>query len=159
MRFSSKTFAAMAGLLALGTVISLQTAAATAGASAADTVKARQQVLKSLEANMKPLAAIARGRADADKAVMVKHARNIAAYARKIEPSFATDTSKSGVATEAKASIWSSRADFNKKAAALVTSSNGLVAAANSGDVGKFRSSLMAVGQSCKDCHNTYRSK
>ena len=158
MLFNGKTLLVSAALAAVAAT-GIQASAVNAGPSAADAVKARQQVLKGLEANMKPLAAIARGRADADKATMVKHAKNIAAYSRKIDPAFAMDTSKSGVDSDAKPGIWSSKADFNKKAAALVSSSNGLVAAANSGDLGKFRTSLMAVGQSCKDCHQSYRAK
>ncbi len=158
MAYSRKTFIALAGVAAFAGAAIAQSTAATAADNAAQAIAERQALLKSMGDSMRPLGAIARGQADADKAVMTRHANNVAAKARGLAAAFAMDTRSSGIASDALPAIWTSRADFNSKAAALVASSRQLQTAANSGDVGSFRTALGAVGQSCKDCHDTYRA-
>lgn len=158
MAVSRKFYIALAGLSALAGGAMVQSTSATAADTAAQAIEERQALLKSMGDSMRPLGAIARGQADADKAVMTRHANNVAAKARGLSAAFTMDTRNSGIASDARPAVWTSRADFNRKAAALVTASGQLQAAANSGDLGSFRSALGAVGQSCKDCHDTYRA-
>jgi len=147
--------AATFGLLAatMGTV----TVPAQAAASAASATDARQKIFEVIGANMKPLAAAARS--GSMSPALVTNAKNLAAHARKVDAAFNTDTRGSSVKTEAKDSIWTNRADFRAKANKFVSASDALVTATSSGDSGKFKSALMAVGQSCKDCHSAYRSE
>lgn len=135
------------------------TTATASDSSAAAAIEKRQKILKALEANMKPLALIARGRAPADKAVMVKHSNAIASYAKQVGPAFKTNTTSSSIENDAKPSIWTNKADFDAKAAKFVAASNALSSASASGDASKFRSALVTVGQTCKDCHQSYRDK
>jgi len=158
MAFSRKLTLALTGVAALASFAALQSTSATAADTAAQAISERQALLKSMGDSMRPLAAIARGQAEADKAVMTRHANNIAAKARGLSAAFEMDTRSSGIASDALPAIWTSKADFNRKAAALVTASRQMQTAANSGDLASFRAALGAVGQSCKDCHDTYRA-
>ncbi len=65
-----------------------------------------------------------------------------------------------GVAnTKARAEIWSDRAGFDKAAAAFVTASTNLEAAAKSGDKAAFTAAFTAEGQSCGGCHRSYKAR
>ena len=61
--------------------------------------------------------------------------------------------------TKAKPEIWSDRAGFDKAAAAFVTASTNLAAAAKSGDKAAFAAAFTAEGQSCGGCHRTYKAR
>ncbi len=159
MMFSYKSMFAAAGIAAFAGIAAMQSTSVIAADNAAKAIEERQALLKSMGDSMRPMAAIARGRADADKAVMVRHANNVAAKARDLSAAFALDTRSSGIENDALPAIWTSKADFNRKAAALVTASNALRVAANSGDTSSFGRALGAVGQTCKDCHDSYRAK
>lgn len=158
MTVSRKMMVALAGIATFAGAAAVQSTAATAADTAAEAIAERQALLKSMGGSMRPMAAIARGQAEADKAVMTRHANNVAAKARGLAASFAMDTRSSGIASDALPAIWTSKADFNRKAAALVTASGRLQTAANSGDVASFSAALGAVGQTCKDCHDSYRA-
>ena len=159
MAKSHKLLILAAAATALFGSVALTTTPALAVDSAASAIEARKAIFKRMESNMRPLAAIARGRAPADKATMERHSAAIASAARQISGAFRTNTASSSVETEAKDSIWSNKADFDAKAARLVTASNTLSTAASSGDAARFRTALVAVGQACKDCHDSYRTK
>ena len=158
MAISRKMMVALAGAASFAAAVSVQSTSVTAADSAAQAIEERQALLKSMGDSMRPLAAIARGRAEADKAVMTRHANNVAAKARGLSVAFAMDTRRSGIASDSLPAIWTNKADFDRKAAALVTASRSLQSAANSGDAGAFRSAMGAVGAACKDCHDTYRA-
>lgn len=158
MMFSHKSMLAAAGIAAFAGIAAMQSTSVIAADSAAEAIEERQALLKSMGDSMRPMAAIARGRADADKAVIVRHANNVAAKARGISAAFAMDTRGSAIESDALPSIWTSKADFDRKAAALVTAADALKVAANSGDSASFGRALGAVGQSCKDCHDSYRA-
>lgn len=159
MTISRKMMVALAGVATFAGAAMVQSTAATAADTAAEAIAERQALLKSMGDSMRPLSGIARGRVDADKAVMTRHANNVAAKARGLAASFNKDTRSSGIASDALPAIWTSKADFNRKSAALVTASGRLQAAANAGDVASFRTALGAVGQTCKECHDSYRAK
>lgn len=157
MKVTRKGLVALAAIATFATAMMETTAIAQSSAAAA--VTERQKIFKGLKDNMAPLAAIARGRADADKAVMLKHAKNIAVYSRKVDDSFDVNTAGTSHKTEARDSIWSNRADFKAKASALVGASDKLVAAANTGQKSSMVSALRGVGAACKDCHDKYRDE
>ena len=157
--FGAKNYVALSAIALFSATAVMQAAPVEAQGSAASAVTERQKIFKGLKDNMAPLAAIARGKADADKAAMVKSAKNIAALSRKIDPAFNVNTAGSSYKTEARDSIWSNRADFASKASALTSASDKLVAAANTGDKAKMVGALRGVGAACKDCHDKYRDE
>ena len=159
MMISRKGLVALAAIATFSTTAVLQSAPVVAQSSSAAAVAERQKIFEGLKDNMAPLATIARGKAPADKAVMTKHAKNIAVYARKVDAAFDVNTAGTSHKTEALPAIWSNRADFKAKASALVSASDKLVAAAGTGDKGKMVGALRGVGAACKDCHDKYRSE
>jgi cytochrome c556 len=71
-------------------------------------------------------------------------------------PSLFPDNSKSGQKTRAAPKIWTSKADFDGKAAAF-----GKVVADNrdkaKGSVDALRAAIPAIGNACDACHKDYR--
>jgi cytochrome c556 len=60
--------------------------------------------------------------------------------------------------TDARAAIWQNWPDFERKAAALEVESKKLMNA-NPNDFGPLSEQVRAVSQTCRACHETYRSK
>lgn len=159
MPLPRKTLLAAAAVATFATAALMQPTTVGAQSSGAAAVAERQKLFKAIKGNMDPLIAIARGKADADKATMVKHSKNLSVYARKVDDAFDINTAGSSHDSDARDSIWSNRADFKAKASALVSASDKLVAASNSGSKSSMMSALRGVGAACKDCHDTYRDK
>lgn len=63
----------------------------------------------------------------------------------------------SGAETDAKAEIWTERADFDAKTVALVTETEKLQAVYAEGNDEAFKEQLKAVGVACQNCHKKYR--
>jgi cytochrome c556 len=66
---------------------------------------------------------------------------------------------QSGIETEAKPAIWQQKDAFRKAAGAFVTATQGLQAAAASGDIEQIKAAAPKVGGTCKGCHDTFRAK
>lgn len=82
----------------------------------------------------------------------------LAQSARKVGGHFPKGTGPgAGVKTDALASIWEKPAEFKAATDRLVTSTAGLQAAANAGDLAKIKAAAGAVGGSCKGCHDSFR--
>ncbi|MEH7830109.1 c-type cytochrome [Gemmobacter denitrificans] len=121
------------------------------GEAADPTVKARQDLMKTVGANTKILGEMAGDKApfdaaaaEAAKAALVAASAEIAA---KFEPQ-ATDP-----ATEAKPEIWTNWDDFVAKAGALNSAAQALDATSLDG----VKAGMAGVGGACKACHTAYR--
>lgn len=158
MTVSRKTILAIAGIAAFAGAASLNTAPAVANDSAAEAIEARHTLFEQMGDSMKALAGVARGQVEPNKAAMLRHARRIQTNSRRIQTAFALDTRRSGIENDALPAIWTARSDFNSKAQALTTASGRLVSAVDSGEMSQFGAAVGAVGQTCKDCHDTYRA-
>jgi cytochrome c556 len=77
----------------------------------------------------------------------------------KVYPQLFPENTQGVANTKAKAEIWSDRAGFEKAAAAFVTASTNLEAAAKSGDKAAFAAAFTAEGQSCGGCHRAYKAR
>jgi cytochrome c556 len=66
---------------------------------------------------------------------------------------------EAGVKTAALPAIWQKSADFKAAAAKLVQASAKLNAAAKSGNLDATKAALMAVGPTCKGCHDPFKAK
>ena len=123
-------------------------------ASSTDTIKDRQHAMENVGDAMMALAAIAKGEAPFDAAVVKKNAATMEEHLKKASTLFPEGSGQGDVETWAKAEIWSDRAAFDTKfkeaqAAAAALQSVSQEAA--------FRPALGKVGDSCKSCHQTYR--
>ena len=120
-------------------------------------VKARQAIFKSMGKQMKPLGAMARGKAPVDGGAVSMHAVNLAELGRRLEPVFAIETPNADAKTEAAPIIWSEMADFNAKREDLIAAALVLKAAGETGDEGAIKKAIGGVGGTCKSCHDDYR--
>jgi cytochrome c556 len=66
---------------------------------------------------------------------------------------------ESGVATKAKAEIWTNRADFEAKAAAYAAAADRLAELSRGDDPAAFSAQWTAVRASCQACHDVYRAE
>lgn len=93
-----------------------------------------------------------------DFAVFEASATTINANAQKIGDHFPEGTGMdAGFDTEALATIWEKPEDFAAAHQKLIETSEGLLAAAQSGDVATFQAAVGELGQSCKGCHDNFR--
>ncbi len=93
-----------------------------------------------------------------DFAVLEASATTINANAQKIGDHFPDGTGMdAGFDTEALAAIWEKPEEFTAAHQKLIETSDGLLAAAQSGDVATFQAAVGELGQSCKGCHDNFR--
>jgi cytochrome c556 len=84
-------------------------------------------------------------------------ARGIARWGKAIPSMFPAGTALPS--SRAKPEIWTNRADFEAKAAALAEAGARLAEIAGTGDKEAFAAQYKAVGQACAACHDTYRAE
>ena len=70
-----------------------------------------------------------------------------------------TDPEAMGELTHAKAEVWSQRADFEAKAAALATEAGKLAELARADDAAGFTAQWTVVRATCQSCHATYKAE
>ncbi|MEM7665285.1 MAG: cytochrome c [Pseudomonadota bacterium] len=93
-----------------------------------------------------------------DFAVVEEAATTINTNAQKIGDHFPEGTGMdAGYDTEALATIWEKPEDFTAAHQKLVETSQGLIAAAQSGDASAVQAQVGELGKSCKGCHDQFR--
>lgn len=84
--------------------------------------------------------------------------QQLASYAKDQKFWFDEGTGpESGADTDAKADIWTDRADFDQKVEALVVETGKLQEVYAGGDDAAFGEQLKTVGVACQNCHKKYR--
>jgi cytochrome c556 len=136
----------------------LVAAVAAHAATPDDTVGARKQNFKQIGGAMKAASETLKTPAP-DLAVIRKSAATVAGLAPKVPTWFPAGTGPDKVKTGAKAEIWSDAAGFKAAAAALAKASVDYKAAADSGNLDAIKGKQMALGMTCKGCHDKYRTK
>lgn len=141
------------GLLATGAALYARPAPPAAGAKPQELVAARQagmdmsatslNLLKGASANGMPLKNLTFA------------ASGLAKWAAAMPALFADSTK--GLPGRAKAEVWTDRAGFLAKAAALQAAAKALTAAALAEDKDAFAAALATTAGSCKGCHETYQ--
>ena len=120
-----------------------------------DPIATRKGLMKENEENAVAVVRMMRGQAPFDAAKVEAAFAQWTDTAQKL-PSLFPDNSKSGQKTRAAPKIWTSKADFDDKAAAF-----GKVVAENrdkaKGSVDGLRAAIPAVGNACDACHKDYR--
>lgn len=93
-----------------------------------------------------------------DFALIAAKANDINTRAKLIEGHFPTGTSvDDGLKTEALATIWEKPEEFKAAGQKLIDESAKLAALAGEGDNAAVAAQAMAMGGSCKGCHDTFR--
>ncbi len=105
--------------------------------------------------------AVAKGTIPYDESEATKRAARIAFLSGLVDENFPDPSNVGEPDSKAKADIWSNRADFDKKlkdfqshAAAFVE-----VNAKEKSATDAFKTSVAALGQDCKGCHDSYKAK
>jgi cytochrome c556 len=134
-------------------------ASAVWAATPADTITARQNNFKAIGRANKSIQDELRKDAP-DLVAVVNAATVLDRLAPGIRQWFPNGTGpQSGIKTEAAAAIWLRRAEFEVAAGRAARAAADLKTAANSRNPAQIRTAAMAVGGTCKGCHDTFREK
>lgn len=133
--------------------------AGDAATAPADPIKAREANFKELGKNLKAVSDELK-RDKPDMAVIQAGTARLNELAPQVKDWFPEGSGPApGVETEAKANIWTDRAGFETKHAALVDNIAKLNATALTGDIATIKAALPAAGGACKGCHDVYRQE
>ena len=148
-----------------GWVIAVCGCMAMCGANAAlaadepeNVLKYRQNLMKSVGANISNIAMVAKGE--------VTFVGNVAANARAIRdgldaagPLFPEGTGKEAGKTRALPAIWERNAEFVDALKASQAAAADMVTAAETNDLGQIRQAIGALGKTCGGCHDNFREE
>lgn len=118
----------------------------------------RQNLMKSVGANISNIAMVAKGE--------VTFVQNVAANARAIRdglaaagPLFPAGTGKEAGKTRALPSIWEDNAKFVKAMEDSVAAAEAMIVAGETNDIGEIRKAIGALGKTCGGCHDDFREE
>jgi len=118
----------------------------------------RQNVMKSVGANITNIAAVAKGE--------ISDTRNVAANARAIRdglqmaaPLFPAGTGKEAGKTRALPSIWEDTPKFVDSLKASQAAAEDMIVAGETNDLGEIRKAIGALGKTCGGCHDDFREE
>ena len=139
--------ATIAGLVVLGSGFAV---------AQTDAIAQRKAILKQMGEATKPIAAMLKGEAKFDQAVVQKSLAAIADDSKKLPALFPPD-SKTGGDTAALPKIWEDKAKFDDlfaKLAAAATAAQGTIK-----DEASLKANIGGVLGNCKSCHDDFRAK
>lgn len=144
-------FAAIAALGATAAVAQQPTKAEQA-------IKYRTSVYQVILWNLGPMGAAVQGKAPYDKDAFAKQAARVATMAPMLAEGYPKESFVAGK-TRAKQEIWANWGDFQKLMQNFETKSASFAEVAKSGDLAKIRPAFGEMTQTCKACHDKYRSE
>ncbi|GGZ01815.1 c-type cytochrome [Shewanella fodinae] len=144
-------------MLVLATIASSVLATAQAGEfkKPEDAIHYRQAVFEVLGHNFADIGAMVKGKKPFDKTAVVYRAENIAVLAKLPLEGF-IDGTETGH-TEARATLWKNKADFESKLSDMQQNTLKLLSAAKSGDESQVKQAFALTAKSCKACHDVYK--
>lgn len=142
--------------IAVAAVASLPLAAQAQFAKVEDAVKYRQSAFALMGAHMGRIGAVIKGEQPYDKAAVEADAAVIEMMSRLPWNAFPQGSDAN---SKARPEIWREQDKFKGLAEKMQAEVQKLSAAARSGDLAQIRTAAGAVGQSCKACHDNYRSR
>ena len=128
--------------------------------SPVEVVKARQQAFKKLGAALKLIHSEVR-ESSPDAAKIGAAANEVKSAASHLAEWFPAGSGpQAGLKTHAKAEIWSDERGFAAARSAFARQADKSVRElTDPGDHGTWKDAVAALGQSCRDCHDSYRVK
>jgi cytochrome c556 len=117
-------------------------------------IKARQESMEENKDAMGALAAIAKGEAPFDTAVVKEQAGIIEKNLKEAANHFPEGSAEGDVETWALGEIWSEGSDFQERMETAEAEAGALQSVT---DEAAFRPALGQLGNSCKNCHQMYR--
>ena len=146
-RLASLTLAAAGAALSLPAIAQF--------AKSEDAIKYRQSAMFIQNHHMSRLGAMASGRAPYDAASATSNAEVVAQISKLPWIGFGAGTEGG----KAKPEIWKEQAKFKELSDKLVSETDKLLAASKAGSLDAFKAAVSAVGETCKSCHDTFRSR
>jgi cytochrome c556 len=147
-----KYFLAGALLLGMGMTIG-----ADAQNKPGDVVHYRQDIMGVIGWNVAPLNAMVKKKIAWDSAAFAMRAERLQFLSTQVREGF-QNSSNGGVETDAKSDIWDNFDDFKSKLDDLVVETKALSDAAKTGDETKMRDQFKKTTDTCKACHDKYKS-
>lgn len=120
-----------------------------------DAIKYRQSAMVLQSAHFGRIAAMASGRAPFDPAAAAANADVLAVVAKLPWAAFGPGTEGG----KAKPEIWKEQAKFKELDDRLIAETEKLAVAAKGGNLDAIKASVAAVGETCKSCHDAFRSR
>ncbi len=146
------------GVVLAGALLYCGGGAALAQKSPADTIKARQEAMKSWGGNLKTINEQLKG-ATPDVAAIKTAMAGVSANAKDVASWFPAGTGPdSGVKTRAKAEIWSQAGDFKAAADGFVAGTAKFSGVVAGGNVDTIKADLKAFTDGCGGCHMKFRA-
>lgn len=158
MKMNLKLLApALACLAVVCTASAAEIRAATSRQEAQAAVDARRLLFKEISRANRPVRAVLKRERELDPEVIVQSATVLSQLARKIPAVYAVDTRAfRGIETLSSDDIWTSFADFERKAAALDTAAAQVLRVARGGDGVAIRRAMLQMTNTCGACHDRY---
>ena len=142
--------------LAAGLFAALPASAQTF-AKAEDAIKYRQGAFNVIGSHFGPLGAMSTGKMPYNARSAAANAEVVAYMARLPFAGFIPGSDKGQ--TRAKAEIWKDNAKFKAGAEKFQAEAAKLNTAAKSGDLNQLKAAFADAAQTCKSCHDNFRSK
>ncbi len=124
----------------------------------ADVVHYRQSVMELIGWNFAPLAAMAKGKMAWDTKEFAMRAERIQSLSTQALEGFTQGAADGGVETDAKPFIWSDFATFSRQLDDFVREAKALDETSRAGDEAKMKEQFRKTAETCKACHDKYRS-
>ncbi len=128
-----------------------------APSKAEQTLKYRKSLYQVLAFNFGPMGAMAQGKVPYDAAEFTKRAERVAMIAPLLSESYSADT-KGLPNSDLKAEMWANRADFDAKLKDMVDRSAALATVSKAGDFAKSKAAFFDTANTCKACHDKYKT-
>ena len=152
MRFVKTAIAAILGLSVV--------AGGLAQADAmSDAIKYRKSMMEVTGYNFKMMAAMVKKEMPFDKAQFEKMASTVHSMSMLTQDGFPKGSDSLAGETNAKDAVWSKPEEFNQDVVAIHKASAVLMEAAKSGEMSVIGPKFKETADSCKKCHDGFRSK
>lgn len=142
----------LSALLVLAPVCSL-----SATRTAADEIKQRQANFKQMGVDFKALNDIAKEKTPYSKDEALRLAADLEALSKKIPELFSPESSKGD--TKAKPEIWTELGKWNSATNGFQTEVGKLSLLAKNSGLSELKNQVQSTAQSCKACHENFRSR
>jgi len=142
--------------LALAAAMVLAAAGMANAQSGPNTIEVRQVAMALLGANFAGIRGVVAAKGEVK--TLENPAKAMARFAGIVPSLFPAGTA-AGSNTKATPEVFSDAAGFKTAAMALGTAATALAEAAKAGDADAVAAQIKAVGDSCGNCHKTYRAK
>lgn len=146
-----------ARLLSIIGIAAIATAFAASASTPERAIKYRQNVFGLIGWNFAAMGELVRERRPWDAAEFARRAERVAQLSKMTDEGF-PEGSATGAMTEAKAAIWTNRADFDAKLQSFIRKADALASIAQGGDAAAMKAQFAKTGGTCKACHDEYKA-